>query len=195
MGLHLEGKGFLGLMRSGEGTLICPLGSRYHFNQSILLGKARKDVKWAAVADVKEEVAKQVEALLGPMMAEDEKPREKKARPFPNLPGGAVPLQPSPFAALPSPGQGKGPKGEEHRGCPCKTSRHPRAGGADPTSPLPPLPAFPLSSRAVFLGREESVSWAVLLRASARSLPLWPCPWLVCPRVSRIGSAGQAGSS
>eukprot|EP00193_Tetraselmis_chui_P006197 CAMPEP_0177757330 /NCGR_PEP_ID=MMETSP0491_2-20121128/3583_1 /TAXON_ID=63592 /ORGANISM="Tetraselmis chuii, Strain PLY429" /LENGTH=780 /DNA_ID=CAMNT_0019272969 /DNA_START=69 /DNA_END=2411 /DNA_ORIENTATION=+ len=53
---------------------------RYHYNTSILLGKARKEVKWAPVGEVKAEVAKQVEALLGPKTAEDEKPREKKPK-------------------------------------------------------------------------------------------------------------------
>eukprot|EP00873_Tetraselmis_striata_P027831 jgi/Tetstr1/448095/TSEL_035394.t1 len=53
---------------------------RYHYNTNILLGKARKDVKWAPVEAVKAEVARQVEALLGPKTAEDEKPREKKPK-------------------------------------------------------------------------------------------------------------------
>lgn len=53
---------------------------RYHMNTNPLLGKALKSLKWADASAVREELASQVAALLGPKTEEDLKPPPKKEK-------------------------------------------------------------------------------------------------------------------
>ena len=54
------------------------LEMRYHMNTSPLLGKVMKALQWADAADVREELASQVAALLGPKTEHDIAPMVKK---------------------------------------------------------------------------------------------------------------------
>jgi len=50
---------------------------RYHTNVGALIGKVRELQKWSDVKAVKEEIEKQLEALLGPKTAADAEPKKK----------------------------------------------------------------------------------------------------------------------
>ncbi|KAF8065733.1 Glutamine--tRNA ligase [Scenedesmus sp. PABB004] len=57
------------------------LEERYQFNTNVLLAPVTKALRWADGGSVREELVRQVEALLGPKTEDDLKPPEKKKKP------------------------------------------------------------------------------------------------------------------